>query len=113
MNASGSRGHSHGTARRDVELLELLDQLHRRRLAADRCEPMACGRHRDPWTCRCSDPPPSELAITGAGAAARHLLAHGLLPLLPVDELRGLWRRGGHEQALARRLHDLTAGRAA
>jgi hypothetical protein len=43
-------------------------------------------------------------------AAARHILAVGEVPLLPLEVLCALWRRGGHDRALAEQLHAATGG---
>lgn len=71
------------------------NQWHRRRAAAARCIPLACGC-RDPWPCRCADPPPTERQIDGYRAAVAHLRAHGLPPAPLLPEMRALWRRGAH-----------------
>lgn len=74
-----------------------------RRAAAQRVAPLDCGC-RDPWPCRCSDPPLSEAALDGWAAAARHVLASGQVPLLPLEVRRALWRRAA-DRPLAERLH--------
>ena len=43
--------------------------------------------------------------IDGGRAAARHLLAIGCTPILRLDTLRALYRRGGDDRLLAERLH--------
>lgn len=80
-------------------------QLRRRRLAADRSVPLACGC-RDGLTCRCTDPPLSKHALDGWRDAAEHVLASGRTPLLPLEVRRALWRRGGQDRELAERLHE-------
>jgi len=72
----------------------------RRREAAKRLPPLECGC-RDPWPCRCHGPTvESDNQIDGWAAAARHLALNGLLPVLPVEAMRALWRRGGDDRAL-------------
>ena len=91
---------------------DITSQLHRRRSASARSIPLDCAC-RDPWPCRCTEPPLTERALDGWAAAARHLLAAGRMPLLPVEVLRSLYRRGGPDRALAEQLHELAGGRAA
>jgi len=74
--------------------------------------PLHCGC-RDPWPCRCSDPPLSENMIDAARDAALHLLTCGETPLLGRRTLQALWRRGGSDRELAERLYLLTTERAA
>jgi hypothetical protein len=52
----------------------------------------------------------SERQIDAGRAAAEHLLSQGWVPLLEFEILRALWRRGGHDRALAEELHTLTGG---
>lgn len=89
-----------------------VDALRRRRRASYRCVPLDCGC-RDPWPCRCTEPPLSEKFIDAGRDAAQHLLEHGQIPLLEVEVLQALWRRGGDDRALAVELHRLSGGRAA
>ena len=42
--------------------------------------------------------------------AAQHLLETGHLPLLELDVVRALWRRGGDDRQLARQLYGLAGG---
>jgi hypothetical protein len=84
-------------------------QWFRRRRAAERLVPLDCGC-RDPWPCRCSRPPVSEKTIDAGAQAARHLLDCGQVPLLEIDVLRALWRRGGTDRQLAQELYDLAGG---
>ena len=44
--------------------------------------------------------------------AARHLLEVGHTPILKQDTLQALWRRGGHDRALAQELYELAGGEA-
>ncbi|AFC44587.1 hypothetical protein OCU_33680 [Mycobacterium intracellulare ATCC 13950] len=66
--------------------------------------PLDCGC-RDPWPCRCTEPPLSDKAIDGWRDAAEHVLATGQIPLTPLDVRRALWRRGGRDRELAEFLH--------
>ena len=86
----------------------------RRRQAAQRLEPLACGC-RDPLFCECRPPlpdrpPPSERMVDGGRAAALHLLEVGFMPLLELDVLRALYRRGGADRRLAEELYELAGG---
>lgn len=85
---------------------DLASQLRRRRDAAARSVPLACGC-RDPWPCRCGEGPPTDRMLDAGADAARHLVAAGYTPLLPADVLRALWRRGGHDRAMAQSLYGL------
>jgi DNA-binding MarR family transcriptional regulator len=40
--------------------------------------------------------------------AALHILERGRIPLLEIEVLRALWRRGGGDRELAEKLHVLT-----
>jgi hypothetical protein len=42
--------------------------------------------------------------------AARHVLDGGQVPLLEIEVLQALWRRGGDDRRLAEELHKLTGG---
>ncbi|QFS91519.1 hypothetical protein FIV07_12190 [Mycobacterium sp. THAF192] len=86
-------------------------QLERRRTSAHRSEPLDCGC-RDPW-CRCTEPPLSDHAIDGWRAAALHVLACGRAPVVPIEVLRALYRRGGDDRTLAERLYALSGGEVA
>ena len=79
-------------------------QLTRRRLAAKRLPPLDCGC-RDPWPCRCTQPPLSEVALDGWRASIEHLLRQGCVPLVPIEVRRALWRRPA-DRALAEFLHE-------
>ncbi|MEZ0339784.1 hypothetical protein ACAG25_07345 [Mycobacterium sp. pV006] len=89
-------------------------QLERRRDAAHRSEPLACGC-RDPWLCQCRDgvQQVTDHQLDGWSAAALHLLDNGLSPAVPVDVQRRLWRRGGADRVLAQRLRGVCSERAA
>jgi hypothetical protein len=84
---------------------DLHSQLHRRRVAAARSLPLGCGC-RDPYPCRCTQPPPSAVMVDAGAAAAAHLLKLGFPPLLDIDTARALWRRGGDDRALVARLNE-------
>jgi hypothetical protein len=51
--------------------------------------------------------------IDASAAAARHLLQRGHTPLLEIEVLQALYRRGGDDRALAEELHELTHGEVA
>jgi hypothetical protein len=91
---------------------DLRSQLGRRHLAAARSVPLDCGC-RDPYPCRCTDPPLSERAIDGWRDAALHILGTGNVPLVPLEARRALYRRGGTDRHLAELLHDACGGEAA
>lgn len=78
---------------------------NRRRSAAQRMVPLECGCQPDPWLCRCTEPPLSDMAIDGWSDAARHVLAVGRMPLVPLEVRRALYRRGGADRELAQTLH--------
>lgn len=83
--------------------------LHRRRGASPRLVSLDCGC-RDPWPCRCSDPPLSDRMVAAGRAAALHILDAGEIPLLEIEILQALYRRGGADRRLAQQLHQLTGG---
>jgi hypothetical protein len=87
-------------------------QLRRRRAASWRLPPLDCGC-RDPWPCRCSEPPLSEHALDGWRDAALRLLFDGRVPLLPIEVRRALWKRGGPDRVLAEQLHEACGGEVA
>jgi hypothetical protein len=84
---------------------DLSSQLNRRRDQANRSVPLDCGC-RDGWSCRCTEPPLTERALDAWRDAAKHVLATGRTPILPLEVRRALWRRGGHDRQLAELLHD-------
>jgi hypothetical protein len=90
----------------------LLSQLRRRRLAARRLPPLDCGCP-DPWPCRCTLPPLTGHRVDSGRDAALHVLAGGHVPLLEIEVLQALWRRGGTDRELAELLHQLTRGEVA
>ncbi len=83
----------------------------RRSEAAERLALLNCGCS-DPWICRCSTASPlSDNQIDGYADAARYIIdSSGCTPMLPVDVLRALYRRGGDDRVLAEQLHAKTAG---
>lgn len=83
---------------------------HRRYDAAVRLARLDCGC-ADPWTCRCTDPPLTQRAVDGYRDAARYVMdTTGCTPLIPVEVLRALFRRGGGDRALAEQLHAAVGG---
>jgi hypothetical protein len=84
----------------------------RRHRAGERLTRLDCGC-RDPWPCKCSRAPLSQRTVDGGRAAALHLRDRGLPPLVELDVVRGLWRRGGDDRQLARELYQLIGGDAA
>lgn len=88
-------------------------QLGRRRAASRRTVPLECGCS-DPWPCSCARPQVSELWVDAGRDAALHILSTtGKTPLLEIEVLRALWRRGGTDRRLAQQLHQLTDGQVA
>ena len=86
--------------------------MKRRSAAARRMLSLDCGC-RDPWPCLCSDPPLSERMIDAGRDAALHILGTGCVPMVQIEVLQALWRRGGADRELAELLHDLTDGEVA
>ena len=85
-----------------------LTGLRRRREASRRLIPLDCAcRTADPWTCRCTRSSLSERMVDGGRAAALHLLDVGCAPIVELDVLRALHKRGGHDRQLAQRLWGL------
>jgi hypothetical protein len=62
--------------------------------------PLPCGC-RDPWTCRCTDPPLTDAVLDGWRDSALHLLNAGWIPVFPPEVCEALWERGGADRALA------------
>lgn len=86
--------------------------MKRRRAAARRLMPLDCGCP-DPWPCRCSLPPLSDKMIDAGRDAALHILESGRVPLLAIEVLQALWRRGGPDRVLAEQLHAACDGEVA
>jgi len=91
---------------------DTVSQLSRRRHASWRLPSLQC-HCRDPWPCRCTDPPLTEHQVDYWRDAAVLLLRAGHIPLLPLEARRALWGRGGADRALAELLHDACGGGAA
>jgi hypothetical protein len=87
-------------------------QLRRRTEAAARSVPLDCGC-RDPILCDCSQPPLSDPVVNGWRDSALHILDTGQTPVLPIEVLRCLYRRGGADRRLAELLHRAAGGAAA
>jgi hypothetical protein len=86
----------------------------RRHEASCRVVSLDCGCGPDPWLCRCTTPPLSEKMIDAGRDAALHILDRTeRVPLLEVEVLQALWRRGGADRELAELLHQLTSGQIA
>lgn len=83
----------------------------RRRDAEYRSLPLDCGC-RDPWPCRCTEPPLTERWVDAGRDAALHILERGEVPRLELEVLRALYRRGGEDRALAELLHHAGGGAA-
>lgn len=84
----------------------------RRHAAARRLAPLDCGCP-DPWPCRCTEPPLSDARIDAGRDAAIHLLNAGYVPIVEIEVLQALWRRGGIERELAEALFAVTNGKIA
>lgn len=110
LSASRDRARRALAIRRTPE--PVAEQLSRRRAASQRLVSLDCGC-KDSWTCRCTEPPLSEHAVDGWRDAAQHLLDRGETPVLPIEVLRSLYRRGGSDRVLAEHLHQLSDGRVA
>lgn len=87
----------------------MLALLRRRRRAAERLAILDCGC-ADPWPCRCTVPALTERALDAWRAAAEVVLDTGKTPLLPLEVLRALYRRGGDDRVLAEQLHAANGG---
>lgn len=88
---------------------DTLIQLRRRRSASQRLTPLDCGCV-DSWPCHCTEPALTDKAVDGWRDAAEYITATGKTPLLPVEVLRALYRRGGDDRALAEQLHAASGG---
>lgn len=63
----------------------------------------------DPWPAGIRQEglaPFSERQIEAWTEAVRHLTSDGMVPMVPVDVLREMWRRGGPERELAREIYE-------
>lgn len=86
-----------------------LCQLRLRRAASRRMLSLDCGC-QDSWTCRCTDPPLSVNYLDSWVATCELLLANGCTPMVPIEVLQALWRRGGADRRLAQELHQRAGG---
>jgi hypothetical protein len=96
----------------DLDTSDVVRQLRVRRAASQRLVPLECGCS-DPWPCRCTEPPISDHALDGWRDAALTLLGSELIPLVPLEVRRALYRRGGPDRVLAELLHQACGGEAA
>lgn len=90
-----------------VNTTDIAPVLQLRRQAAMLCVPAECGCV-DPWTCRCKQ---KKVTVTdheldGWRDTIAMLLDKGMTPLLDVEILRALWRRGGIDRRLAQAVAD-------
>ncbi len=61
--------------------------------------------------CHCTIPPLSDNQIDGWADCARYVMdTSGCTPLLPIEVLRALYRRGGEDRVLAEKIHTATGG---
>ena len=68
-----------------------------------------CGCSGD--TCHCTTPPLSDYQLDGWADCARYIMdTSGCIPLLPIEVLRALYRRGGDDRVLAEQLHAAGGG---
>jgi hypothetical protein len=88
----------------------VVGQLRRRREAAQRLPSLDCGCGPDPWLCRCTDPPLTGRQLDGWRDAALRVLFNRQVPILPIEVLRALYRRGSSDRILAERLHSASGG---
>ena len=57
--------------------------------------------------CHCTPPALSDHQITAWADCARYVIdTAGVVPVLPVEVLRALWKRGGDDRALAEKLRE-------
>lgn len=76
--------------------------------AVQRMTPLHCGCRE---LCYCTTPPMSDNQLDGWADCARYVMdTTGCTPLLPIEILRALYRRGGADRALAESLHTATPG---
>lgn len=94
------------------DLATIVCGLRTRREASRRMVSLDCGC-ADAWPCRCTEPPLSDRTVDSYRDAALHILSTGFSPLVPLEVLRALHRRGGDDRLLAVELHDRTGGRVA
>jgi len=83
--------------------LDYIAGIRRRRAAKHRVPVLECGRHSDPWPCRCYDAAESpERNAEGYYATAQHLIEAGLLPAPNPGAMRTMWRLDVEKRELAR-----------
>lgn len=91
---------------------DISSQLRRRRKASQRLVRLAdCCGASDPLSCRCHkpEPPLTERAMEAWKDAIERTLPIGP-PLVPLEVLQRLWRKGGPDRALAERVWAETGG---
>jgi hypothetical protein len=104
--ANTTTNHHHEAGRRSHRTA--LPGHQRWRDAVRRMPRLDCGC-RD--ICWCTIPPMSDNQIDGYADAARFILdTTGCTPLLPIEVLRALYRRGGEDRVLAEKIHTATGG---
>ena len=109
-DSTGSDRHG---AQRSAAGLDPAQQLRRRHAACRRLPALSCGCV-DPLVHRCRPQPQlTEHQLDAWRDTTWHVLATGLVPLLPIEVRRALYRRGGTDRALAELLHDSCGGEAA
>jgi hypothetical protein len=82
----------------------------RRRQAALRLPPIGrCGCIRDPDRDkhRCGPRPLTEHQIDSWRSAAIGIIEDGHAPIVPIEVVRRLWKRGGRDRQLAQQLWEL------
>lgn len=88
-----------------------IEELNRLRRIHLRSVPLACGCK---WQCWCTFPPLTDHQVDCWAAAARQIMAAtGGTPILRLEVLRALWRRGGEDRVLAEMLHAAMGSEAA
>jgi hypothetical protein len=99
-----------GTPARDASTTSLAETqcnapLRRRRAAAIEARLLACGCS-DPWTCKHyqSVSEVSDVQVDAYRDTALTLLALGYTPAPNIPAMRVLWRRGGDDQRLVRKI---------
>ncbi len=108
----GSRGANSPAPRNEGSDLDTITRFNSSpfgsRASSHRMVPVSrCGCIRDPEhdVHRCSSEI-TDVMIDAYSAAAQHLLDHGVTPAPNVPAMRVMWRRGGADQRLARRISE-------
>lgn len=91
------------------DLATIVCELRTRREASRRMVSLDCGC-ADTWPCRCTQPPLSDRAVDSYRDAAQHILSSGMCPVIPIEILRALYRRGGDDRGIAMEIHERSAG---